>query len=256
VKAASGSADRSRPTGHPGARFGVPLALFLLSAPAAAQVAPRDSAWLVGTAQQLLDAVTAGDSAAWARHLAPDWTLSDEEGRLVGRAEFLAGLRPLPEGQSGKLRIGRRHLAGRPGVAVMSYDAEEEHRYHGQLLRTVFRVTDTWVRRGGRWEQLASQVTALPWPLAGRPIPPQLARDYAGIYTLTADIGLRISAADSGLRIERADRPAEPLHALDDRLFVRHGIRGFWVFERDSLGRVDRLVNWRDNNPVVWQRER
>jgi hypothetical protein len=46
------------------------------------------------------------------------------------------------------------------------------------------------------------------------------------------------------------------LHALDDRLFVRHGVRGFWLFERDSTGRVTRLVIWRDNNPVAWRRER
>jgi len=42
---------------------------------------------------------------------------------------------------------------------------------------------------------------------------------------------------------------------LDDRLFIRHGVRGFWVFERDPAGAVTRLVNWRDNNAVVWHRE-
>jgi hypothetical protein len=45
------------------------------------------------------------------------------------------------------------------------------------------------------------------------------------------------------------------LHALDDELFVRHGVRGFWLFERDSTGKVTRLVNWRDNNPVAWRRQ-
>jgi hypothetical protein len=40
--------------------------------------------------------------------------------------------------------------------------------------------------------------------------------------------------------------------ALDDRSFIRHRVRGFWVFERDSAG----AVNWRDNNAVVWRRVR
>jgi hypothetical protein len=66
---------------------------------------------------------------------------------------------------------------------------------------------------------------------------------------------MAIAAGDSGLTIERQGRPAQRLYALDDRLFIRHGVRGFWVFERDSTGTVTELVNWRDNNPVVWRRQ-
>jgi hypothetical protein len=53
---------------------------------------------------------------------------------------------------------------------------------------------------------------------------------------------------DSGLVLVRAGREPQALYALDDRLFIRHGVRGFWVFERDSTGAVKDLVNWRDNN--------
>ncbi|HEY8852124.1 MAG TPA: hypothetical protein VIM36_08085 [Gemmatimonadaceae bacterium] len=52
----------------------------------------------------------------------------------------------------------------------------------------------------------------------------------------------------------RASRHAERLYAIDERIFVRHGVRGFWLFERDSAGAVSLLVNWRDNNPVIWRR--
>lgn len=253
AKLPPGTAARARPSGHRAALTLIAAAL-LLARPAAAQVAPADSAWLVRTTQALLDAVTSGDSAVWAPLLAPDWTLSDEEGRVLGRKEFLAGLRPLPAGQSGSLRVARQHLAGRPGVMVMSYDADEVHDYHGQRLHTRFRVTDTWVRRGRGWQQLASQATALPWPVAGRRVPEGLAREYVGTYALTPDLRLEVTAGDSGLALGRPGRPADPLHALDERIFVRHGVRGFWVFERDSAGKVVELVNWRDNNPVIWRR--
>jgi hypothetical protein len=79
------------------------LRVFLLAsiaAPVAAQVPPADSAWLVATTQSLLDAVTSGDTAIWAPHLAPDWFQATEEGEIVDRAEFLAGLRGLPPGQT------------------------------------------------------------------------------------------------------------------------------------------------------------
>jgi len=39
-----------------------------------------------------------------------------------------------------------------------------------------------------------------------------------------------------------------------EALFIRHGVRGFWVFERDGSGAVTTLVNWRDNNAVTWRK--
>ncbi len=219
-----------------------------------AQVATRDSAYLVTTSQAMLDAITQGDSAVWAPHLAQKWFQSDEEGQYVNRAEFLAGLRGLPAGQSGKLTVANVHLTGTRDVAVISYDAKEEHNFYGQLLSTTFHTTDTWTRQNGRWLQLASQVTALPRRIPGTAVETSTLDQYAGTYTLTPEISLAVARADSGLVVRRAGRPDQPLRALDDRIFVRDGVRGFWVFERDAAGRVNRVVNWRDNNAVTWSR--
>jgi uncharacterized protein DUF4440 len=239
-------------------RIGPILALALAGAapPAvcAAQVAPADSAALVAVTQSLLDAITSGDSSVWAPHLSPAWFITDEEGNRHTRAEFLAALRPLPPGQQGVLRLGERHLAGTGDVVVLSYAIEEEHDYYGQLLRTRFHATDTWVRRDGAWRMLASQVTALPSRVAGRRLPRRLLEEYAGTYALTDEITLEVTAGDDGLRLVRAPAPPDPLHALTESIFVRDGRRGFWLFERDEGGAVVRLVHWRDNNPVVWRR--
>jgi hypothetical protein len=219
-----------------------------------AQVSRGDSAMFVAITQQLLDAITDGDSGVWARHLSPRWTMTDEEGHRIGRTDFLRDLHPLPSGQSGKLRLADWLLVGTPTVTVMSYAADEEHVYYGQRLVTRFRQTDTWVREGKAWHMLASQVTALPTPIEGRAIPRRVLDAYAGEFALTPDITLTITVADSGLYLVRPSRPAERLYAIDERIFVRHGVRGFWLFERDSAGAVSRLVNWRDNNPVIWRR--
>jgi hypothetical protein len=219
-----------------------------------AQVPPADSAMFVAVTQQLLDAVTDGDSTVWARYLSPRWALTDEEGRRIVRSDFLRDLHPLPSGQTGKLRLADWHIVGTPTVAVMSYAADEEHVYYGQRLVTRFRQTDTWVREGKEWRMLASQITALPTPIEGQAISRRVLDAYAGEYALTPDISLTITVGDSGLYLVRGSRPAERLYAIDERIFVRHGVRGFWLFERDSAGAVSRLVNWRDNNPVIWRR--
>lgn len=242
--------------GKPLALVFVLVTLGALLDPRAArgQVPPRDSAELVATTQALVDAITTGDSAIWASHLAPSWLQTDEEGRQYTRGEFLREMHPLPAGQQGTLRVSHPRFTGDTLVAVISYDIDERHDYYGQVLTTRFHATDTYVRRRGRWWQLSSQVTALPTPIAGVPLDPALAREYAGRYALTPAIGLRVVATDSGLALEREGRPTDRLYALDERLFIRHGVRGFWVFERDGAGTVRELVNWRDNNAVRWHR--
>jgi hypothetical protein len=42
--------------------------------------APPDSIWLLRTTNAMVDAITIGDSTAWAPYLARDWFITDEEG--------------------------------------------------------------------------------------------------------------------------------------------------------------------------------
>lgn len=219
-------------------------------------MAAADSTELVSLTQRMLDAITAGDSTVWASRLAPGWFISDEEGNHIGREEFLAGLHPLPPGQSGKLVFKNPHLIGDGSVIVLAYDADEEHHYYGQTLITRFHSTDTYEKLHGRWMQIASQQTALPTPIARISLAPALLKEYAGTYVLTDGIAMTVTAKDSTLWYSVGGRPAQRFYAVDDRIFIRHGVRGFWVFERDSSGAVDRLVDWRDNNAVTWRRSR
>lgn len=215
-----------------------------------------DSAALVRITQALMHAVTDGKPAVWAARLSSRWFITDEEGAHITRSQFLKGLQGRPPGQSGKLQVMNARFVDAPGVAVLSYDIDEWHDYHGQELRTRFHSTDTWVRERSGWKMLTSQVTALPRPIEGRAVARAILDAYAGTYELTPEIRLRIVATDTGLALERDGRPTDRLHAIDERIFIRHGARGFWLFERDSKGAIVRLVSWRDNNPVIWRRVR
>ena len=49
-----------------------------------------------------MDAVAAGDRAVWDRVMDDTCVVTGEEGEKLTKAEFLKGLRPLPQGLSGK----------------------------------------------------------------------------------------------------------------------------------------------------------
>lgn len=231
-------------------------ALVSFSGPVAAQVAPADSADLVALSQRLMDGITSGDTVAWAGALAPDWFLTDEEGNHLDRSAQLAYLHPLPSGQTGTITVTHPRFTGAGDVAVISYDADEVHHYYGQTLVTTFHATDTYVRRAGRWQQIASQVTALPRVVTAVPLRPGAGAEYVGTYALTSEIQMDVAVQDSGLVLVRPGRPGAPLKQLTPGIFVRDHVRGFWVFTRDGSGKVTGLVDWRDNNAVVWTRRR
>ncbi|HYK12041.1 MAG TPA: nuclear transport factor 2 family protein [Gemmatimonadales bacterium] len=226
----------------------------LAARPLSAQLSARDTAEFLTVTQSLLDALTTGDTSVWAPHLAPDWFETDEEGNRSSRSDFLAQMHPLPPGQSGVLKLGAWHLVGQADWAVMTYDINETHHYYDQTLVTRFHSTDTYARVNNRWSQVATQQTALPTPVAGVTVDPSRLADLAGTYALTASISLTITARDSGLWMSSGSRPAQRLYALTDQLFVVHGRRGVWVFERDGRDKVTTLVYWRDNNGVRWRR--
>jgi hypothetical protein len=220
-----------------------------------AQTATLDSVALVQITQRLLDGITYGDSSVWAEHLSARWFLTDEEGHHLTRAQFLGDLHGLPAGQSGQLRIANVHFVDATGVAILSYDTDESHNFYGQKLQTRFHTTDAWVLEGGQPKILASQTTALPTAIEGRRMSRAQLDQYAGTYSLTPDIELRLVATDSGMLMVRGTSPGTRLYFIDERIFIRHGVRGFWLVERDAKGAVVSLVNWRDNNPVVWHRQ-
>lgn len=233
----------------------IAVGLGLGAVPAAsAQMTAADSAALLATTQQLMDAITHGDSAIWARNLSARWFITDEEGAHLTRADFLPELQGLPAGQSGELKVVNSHWTTGPGVVVHSYDIDEWHDFYGQKLSTRFHSTDTWIREEGTWKLLASQTTALPTAIPGRSVARKILDSYTGTYALTSEIKMRIVASDSGLSMVRGSRPAVRLYDINDRIFIRHGVRGFWLFEPDAAGKVTQVANWRDNNPVVWRR--
>jgi len=227
---------------------------LLAAAPLSAQLSARDTTDFLTTTQAFLDAITSGDTSVWAPHLAPDWFATDEEGNRLSRSEFLAQMHPLPAGQSGVLKLGAWHLVGHGDWAVFTYDIDETHHFYDQTLITRFHSTDTYARIDGRWWQVATQQTALPTPVAGVAVAPSKLTELPGTYALTSSISLSISVRDSALWMVSGSRPPQRLYALSDQLYVVHGRRGVWVFERDPQGKVVALVYWRDNNGVRWRR--
>jgi len=108
-------------------------------------------------------ALRRGDAAAAARFWAEEYTFVNARGELLSRADRIANLRAArttfdslaPSPASEQIR------AYAPGLAVHTALVTIGGRYGGRAHAGDYRALVVWARRGGRWQQVASQLTAV-----------------------------------------------------------------------------------------------
>jgi hypothetical protein len=96
----------------------------------------------------------------------------------------------------------------RGDVAVVTHEDNEYLDYHGQIIRSRFRMTDTWIHSSIGWRQLGSQVLAVLQDPPSRTLDRTVLCAYEGQYNMTNEIVASIRCESDGLVVER-DPPAK-----------------------------------------------
>src|SRR5579863_3289448 len=127
-----------------------------------AGAAPDSKAWFQQRTQALFDALTSGDKAIWDQTLDPGCVITTEDGEVEGKEKFLAALKPLPQGFSGRIKIRDLMLQDFGNTAVVQYWMDEWEAIFDQQLRTTYVETDSYHRIGKTWQIVAMQTTVVP----------------------------------------------------------------------------------------------
>lgn len=238
-------------------RFFMLAPTVALPAVAAAARADDDASGLIARqVQELNDAITYGRAAVWSRYLHDNMVFTDEEGTVSDKAAMVAQIQPLPAGISGNLTT-HDFAAHRSGdVIVSTYVIDEHETYHTAELHCQYRNTVTWVSTRDGWKIISGHSMAL------RGDPPEVAlaatqeQDYVGNYRLSADTTFAITRDATGLTGQQSGGHPHLLKAeVRDMLFSPGRPRYRYVFTRDSQGRVDRMLERREQWDIVWTRE-
>ena len=271
--------------------FLFPLVTCHMSLVTAFAAAPDESATrqeLLRRTQELYDSIISGNQTPWKKYFADDCTFSDEKGRTLDKTKLVADITPLPKGYSGAIKIDNVISRIIGDTAVLSYDANETETIFGQELHARYHVTDTWLRRNGDWQIIASQAhryyedpaVADSTQLLNSARAQHSTANFVGIYelapgqtrTVTVDNGAsgderhgrksrEVAVERSGelpryngkLFIERNGKKEELLPETSD-LFFRKGVEGRILFHYDPKGAVDALIDRRNNEDVIWKK--
>ena len=208
---------------------------------------------LVRRTQELYDAVAFANQAPWKKYFADDCIFADEKGRVFDKSKLVADITPLPVGYSGTIKIENAQSRIIGNTAILSYDADETETIFGQKLKARYHVTDTWLQRNDNWQIIASQAHRYyEDPAIGTADPKKFA-DYIGTYELAPGQTRSIIAEGDRLFVERNGKKEQLLPETSE-IFFRKGIEGRILFRYASTGKVDTLIDRRNNEDVIWRK--
>jgi len=203
-----------------------------------------------------MDAVAPGNPGPWKKYFAEDGMYFDEKGRFMDKAALLKDVSPLPNGYSGSIKVVNAKSNVLQDTAVLSYDLDETEVVFGQELKARYHGTDTWVRRDGQWQIVAGQMLRYYEDPAPGKANSAAYKDYVGTYELASGITRVVTANQQELTVQRSGRTRETLVLEAPDIFFRKGVEGRILFRRNEAGRVDALIDRRNNEDIVWLRIR
>jgi hypothetical protein len=207
---------------------------------------------LVRRTQELFDSIVPGKQEPFKKYFADDAMFFDEKGRNMDKAALVKDIQPMPKGYSGTIKLVRpkSHIAG--NVAILSYDLDETETIFGQNLTARYHETDTWMRRGGKWQIVAGQVLRYYEDPAPGKADVSKFPGYVGTYRLGPERMMTIRVEDGHLYATRNGHPKEELIPEASDIFFRKGVEGRTLFAHSDDGKVSTLIDRRNNEDVVW----
>jgi hypothetical protein len=229
------------------------LLAFAVLAPAQDR-ATITQAELVDRTQALYDAVASGNKAPWQQYLADDAIIHDEKGGSYTKLPFLVTVEPLPSGYSGSIKVTHPQTIFASGVAIFSYDAEEVETVFGNRMTARYHQTDTWLYRKHLWQIAASQVMRYYEDPATASINLAILSDYIGTYELAPGNHMVVTTHNGKLFAQRGAGNPVQLFPESPDMFFRAGVEGRRLFHRDANGKVDSLIDRRNNEDMLWKK--
>jgi ketosteroid isomerase-like protein len=132
-----------------------------------AQAKPAAPAKSVSVEQELIklendwnNASVKRDVAALSRIITDDWTVVNPEGTVVNKAQTLAEMKSGENVTTSAVADEMKVRAYGDTAVVVGRNTVKEH-YKGKDVSGQYRFTDTWVKKDGRWQCVATAVTTI-----------------------------------------------------------------------------------------------
>ena len=199
---------------------------------------------LLRVEREWLDAYVRRDAAAMNRVIADDYMLTYDTGQTVNKAQTMDDLaRPRAANMSFTFTTEGTTTRVYGDTAVLTGIVIQRTRMGERETVTRSRYTDTYVRRAGRWQVVASHLSRLPLErTAITTLAPAVLDLYVGEYELGPNRTLTVTREGNSLFAQPTGQQRFELLPESETHFFLRDADLQTVFVRDSAGRVTHLV--------------
>jgi Domain of unknown function (DUF4440) len=203
--------------------------------------------------QEMMDAIVPGNQEPFKKYYADDVLYADEKGRTMDKQALLKDVEPMPRGYSGSIKIVKPQSHIENDVAILSYEMDETEVVFGQQLSARYHQIDTWMRRKGQWQIVATQVMRYYEDPAQGKADVGKFPSYAGTYEL-GERKTEVTFEDAHLYEQRGSAAKVELIPEGSDVFFRKGVEGRWLFGYGDDGKVVSVIDRRNNEDIVWKK--
>lgn len=237
-------------------RLALCLTLCCLAVSVQAAPAPVDSAWFQKTTQALYDAVTSGDPKPWDAAIASDCIYTSEDGLVQKKDDLIQSIQPLPKGFSGGISLRDFQVRQAGDAVVTHYFSDEHEEVYGQHLKTVYVSTDTWAKRDGKWQIVATHTTVVPRDEDAVPVDAKAFVPLLGTYKVSPESPSNYLVFTKGddLYGGRDQKSATRLIPLSPLVYFQAGSIHTMIFVMGADGHVDEVREIHKYNELAYKR--
>lgn len=196
--------------------------------------------------RERLDALRRGDSKAYLSYFGED-CLMTSDGGAISKPEAAT------QEWSGIGRYGISYKGSEPldvevhvygDIAVARFRLELDEDWSGQKLYGAVRLTDVFIRRGGRWLVVAHQETPIPYARrVAAKVDPAVFDAYAGEYQITPSYVVKVKREGDKLMDLYPDDPGYSEDVpISDSIFFARGESGEVIYVKDASGKVSHFI--------------
>jgi ketosteroid isomerase-like protein len=186
-----------------------------------------------------LNSYLRGDKQTFVRIVADDFTRTDESGKFATKAEELALVQAPPASVNASLTNQDMQVRVYGKAAIVT----------GRIVSKVqgglnfqSRFTDTFIKREGRWQVVARHYSRVPTERIAINVDSKIYDAYVGRYEIAANIVLDITKEGEKLMSQTTGQPKMELLPESEIEFFIKGFTAQFVFVRDGMGRVTKLI--------------
>ena len=186
-----------------------------------------------------LNSYLRGDKQTFDRIVADDFTRTDESGKFATKAEERALVQAPPASVSASLTNEDMHVRVYGNSAIVT--GLIVSRVQGSLSFQS-RFTDTFIKRGARWQVVARHYSRVPTERTSINVDSKIYEDYVGQYEIASNVLLDITKEGEKLMSQTTGQAKMELLPESEIEFFIKGFTAQFVFVRDGTGKVTKLI--------------